>query len=468
MKNRCYTSSSINLSSKEYKRSRDESDCYEYSYGLSKRQNAIVDDIEAVAEEMHLAGKMARANMYGITGYGKQYSSLPNIYSTPTKFDVAFNDTSLDVTQRSKYNKEKMIVSKYLTSSTSKVYPNPFESDNQANAQPKTDYDYCKRKCHTSDGLVGLKNLGNTCFMNSILQCLLHSDKLVRFFTQPIDNINICTKSPLKGKLTESFTRLCQGFYNQDNHQSFIEPIDVKKMISKLVARFDGFDQQDAHELLRFLLDGLNDEIKSPWLLTEPMTLSDDELAKLTPWKQGEYFWSRHLFINSSFITDSFCGQFRSTITCTICGGSKYCFDPFMDLSLPIPNNSICNNLQRKFRHSSTHQQSAECTLRMCLETFFHGEALSNDDKIDCDRCKKRQHCTKSLEIENAPPILVIHFKRFNNSRRKKNTVVSFPLFGLDFSTFLSSDAQNATPVMYDLFAICHHSGTLHSGHYIA
>lgn len=483
MKSRCHTSPSTNQSNKEHKRSRDECSFDRYSKLLdnttrsSKRNHTTIEGFKMPSSDVsHLVTIFHRGEVgeCDIRECRKQYYSLPNdsfssLSKNSSQEKGSFNSFILD------FSKEKVNVSKYSTSSTVNLpLSYPPKGYDLAIAQPKTNfecyrpnYKFSPKACKSTRGLVGLKNLGNTCYMNTILQCLFHCDSIVQYFIQREDKIHVNSKSLMKGELARSFSHLCHEIYHPGNHLSSVNPVRVKNIIATLATQFDGIEQQDAHELLRFLLDGLDEDLRYNEQDPVSWSLSQDQLEMLIPVEQGDYCWSKHASKNSSFITDTFCGQFRSIVTCTVCGHKSYCFDPFYDLSLPIPNDSLGNSFKRRFKKKNFAHSSNGCTLHDCLEAFVYDEALSNANKIYCKRCKKRQDCRKSLKIERAPSVLVLHLKRFNNSRRKKNNVVSFPTSGFDFSRFLS-DPNNSRPVLYDLFAVCHHSGSPSSGHYIA
>ncbi len=130
--------------------------------------------------------------------------------------------------------------------------------------------------------------------------------------------------------------------------------------------------------------------------------------------------------------------------------------------------------LKKRLSSGSSSRSCDECTLYECLDNFVNDEELSDSDKMDCIRCKKHQTPKKSLRIQRSPTILIIHLKRFSNKRRKRNTAVNFPITALDFSHFVPLDRKEKRfhigeeSLLYDLFAICHHMGTMNSGHYVA
>ena len=103
-------------------------------------------------------------------------------------------------------------------------------------------------------GLVGMKNMGNTCYMNACIQCLSHTFELSSVFMK-ITGQDINRSSQSKGLIATEFANLIRTVW-AERPRSVFEPARLKKQIGKLNETFAGFAQQDSQELLRFLLDG--------------------------------------------------------------------------------------------------------------------------------------------------------------------------------------------------------------------
>ncbi|CAH1116451.1 unnamed protein product [Phaedon cochleariae] len=221
---------------------------------------------------------------------------------------------------------------------------------------------------------------------------------------------------------------------------------DLKLRIQRFAPQFRGSSQQDAQEFLCYLLEGLHEDVNmavdEPNPNPKPVLMEIDKSFSFNVDAMDS--WSRFLIMNKSKFVDNFVGQLKSTLRCTFCGYCSETFDPFWELSLPIP------------------QRSGQLSLSHCLDSFTSVEILDGEEKPTCSMCREKRKCLKF------PKILVIHLKRFSQSvefSEKLNTFVDFPLIGLDMSPYA---AEDIVPCPNNLYAISNHSGTTYSGHFTA
>ncbi|XP_028323210.1 ubiquitin carboxyl-terminal hydrolase 2-like isoform X2 [Gouania willdenowi] len=296
-------------------------------------------------------------------------------------------------------------------------------------------------------GLVGLKNLGNTCFMNSILQCLSNTSGLRDYCLRNGHRTDLNNNCRTEGELMEEFARLMQSLWTSA-HNDVISPSDFRSQIQKYAPKFAGCNQQDAQEFLRFLLDGLHNDVNR---VTGCPKLSAEDFDHLPDEEKGKQMWNMYLEREDSQVVDLFGGQLRSSLTCTVCGFRSTVFDPFWDLSIPIAQKNL-----------------GDVTLKDCLKLFTKEDVLDGEEQPTCNNCKARRKCTKRLSIQKFPQILVLHLKRFSDSNvraSKLSTYVNFPLKELDLREFASESSER--PV-YNLYAVSNHTGNALGGHYTA
>lgn len=295
--------------------------------------------------------------------------------------------------------------------------------------------------------LTGLRNMGNTCYMNSILQCLCNTPAMAEYFNNNyyLEDINRYNILGHKGEVAEEFgvimKALWAGLYK------CISPRDFKVTIGKINDQFAGYDQQDSQELLLFLMDGLHEDLNKA---DNRKRYKEEENDHLDDQTAADLAWSKHKLLNESIIVALFQGQFKSTVQCLTCHRKSRTFETFMYLSLPLASTS-------------------KCSLQDCLRLFSKEEKLTDNNKVFCRHCKAHRDSTKKLEVWKVPPILLVHLKRFSYEGRwkqKLQTSVDFPLDSLDLAQYVIGPKQNLKK--YSLYGVSNHYGGLDGGHYTA
>ncbi|KAI9011013.1 hypothetical protein CLU79DRAFT_709908 [Phycomyces nitens] len=312
-------------------------------------------------------------------------------------------------------------------------------------------------------GTTGLKNLGNTCFMNSIIQCLSGTIPLARYFITGTYKKHINPSNPLGtgGALANSFAELLSVMWG--DHYNFISPVSFRKSLIKFAPQFSGTEQQDSQEFLNFLLDGLHEDINTVTRRPSPtLETAEEEAAfeRLPDWQASGIAWEKYLARNASLIVTLFQGQYRSRLRCLSCNTTSTTYNTFMSLSLPIP---------------AKRSGPSSVSLFQCLDYFVKEEVLEKDNSWNCPTCKKHRRATKSLTLSRLPDVLLIHLKRFSFDgpfRDKLETMVKYPLKGLDLSRYVPSTmtdpSQDRPSFNYDLYGVSNHYGSLTGGHYTA
>ncbi|XP_036157141.1 ubiquitin carboxyl-terminal hydrolase 8 isoform X5 [Myotis myotis] len=295
--------------------------------------------------------------------------------------------------------------------------------------------------------LTGLRNLGNTCYMNSILQCLCNATHLADYFNRNCyqDDINRSNLLGHKGEVAEEFGIIMKALWT--GQYKYISPKDFKITIGKINDQFAGYSQQDSQELLLFLMDGLHEDLNKADNRKRHKEENNDHLDDF---KAAEHAWQKHKQLNESIIVALFQGQFKSTVQCLTCHRKSRTFEAFMYLSLPLASTS-------------------KCTLQDCLRLFSKEEKLTDNNRFYCSHCRARRDSLKKIEIWKLPPVLLVHLKRFSYDGRwkqKLQTSVDFPLENLDLSQYVIGPKNNLKK--YNLFSVSNHYGGLDGGHYTA
>uniref|UniRef100_A0ACD5THV6 Uncharacterized protein n=1 Tax=Avena sativa TaxID=4498 RepID=A0ACD5THV6_AVESA len=276
----------------------------------------------------------------------------------------------------------------------------------------------CSRNlvCRKKDCPVGA-SLSNPekwiCFLNCILQCVVHTVPLVlkllnhRHLGQcPNDSGEFCCYCSLRHHASEVIRLSGDVLYPR----KFVRCL-------KLVFRdFERGQHQDAHEFLRCLLDKLDE-------------------ASVAPRSSSEE--------PSSIVKEIFGGQLKSQLHCPECNHCSDRLESFLDLNLEVNQMDTVMDSLRSF------------TKIEVVEDFI------------CDGCKSRVNMEKRLKVEQAPEVLVIQLKRFQNlgcNISKIHDMVKYEL-ELDLNPFMSSPDDK--PQNYDLYGVVEHLGNTYKGHYV-
>ncbi|KAK1285379.1 Ubiquitin carboxyl-terminal hydrolase 20 [Acorus calamus] len=257
---------------------------------------------------------------------------------------------------------------------------------------------------------AGYENLGNTCYMNAVLQCLTHMSPLLERLFHSFDHDqrpcpfryqNFCSVCALRDLVKKSI-----AFSG-----SSISPKDFFNNLPTICPSFRYFEQQDAHEFLTRLLDNLR-------------VCSS---------------------LDSDLVTPVFEGHLKSQIKCSNCGYITENAEATRDLILPIEGSF---NLQHAIE-------------RFMVERF--------DFELSCDVCKKMVFKEKRLMFDRAPLVAAFSFNRFKfnpTSIEKIDDFIPFPL-ELNLQPFLGEAQENNEELQYNLYALVVHDGYYGSGHYM-
>jgi ubiquitin C-terminal hydrolase len=354
----------------------------------------------------------------------------------PTKSILEYSDSIVlpthleEKTIASAAKNEQDDVKNILQSSESSLQEIRCETEN-------TFRDFLLRPTDVQRGHCGLRNIGNTCFMNSALQCLSNVSDLTEYILKNdvTDILNTTNDLGTHGKLALAYANLIKKMWSGE--QTIAEGSAVKRYVSELSPRFAGYNQQDSHEFLNVLLDALHEDLKR-----------DSETV------ENEI----------SLISEMFYGQIRSTVTCA-CGEPLITFDSISFLALPIPNLPVIP--PRRINSSKSVKRTT--TLEDCFNEVFKVEKLSENGQWYCNKCDCLMDAEKKLDLWTLPQVLILQLKRFTydlSSNVKIQTLVEYPIHSpLNLNRFITNPEYNGN-TLYELIAISSHTGSLAGGHY--
>lgn len=278
------------------------------------------------------------------------------------------------------------------------------------------------------DGIMGLVNMGSTCFMSSIIQSFIHNPLMLNYFMNQT-HYNSCTIKDSSSCISCAFDRIVTDFFGNvsgNQQQGFIDLLVCSWKINK---NLTGYSQQDAHEFWQFLFNQFH--------------LDQMRIDNIN---------SKSIKSNCDCIAHSlYQGYLKSTIICSKCKkNNKTTIDPIMDISLEIKNMTILDE---------------------CLENFHKWENLTDFD-YQCRECNSSNSALRQLSITKLPPVLVFQLKRFehliNGKSVKLDNYISFSRY-LDMKKYYEYESdKEIVHTNYELIGVISHHGTVDQGHYIS
>ncbi|KAG8630335.1 hypothetical protein KVT40_001954 [Elsinoe batatas] len=335
-------------------------------------------------------------------------------------------------------------------------------------------------------GLRGLYNMGQTCFMSVILQSLIHNPFIRAYYLSESHRSSECERECCTSCAMDD---IFSEFHSQEKAEGY-GLVAMLQSSWRGGGSLAGYQQQDAHEYLQFILNSLH-----------TANLETDEKEEKAEDCQ-------------CIIHRTFCGVLQSTVTCSKCKNVTTAKDPFMDLSLDVKipgqgkkkNNTISMTTGKEDKKKDKDKDKANAndekpsmSLLECFDRFTSAESLPATD-YTCRKCDAQQAATKRLSLARLPPVLPVHLKRFSHSKNsgqgiKLDTKVRFGT-SVDLSAYIrgnvgkkdtakekkekdkdkdkdkgdkddSEDKKGNRPI-YELSSVIVHKGKMDSGHYIS
>lgn len=213
----------------------------------------------------------------------------------------------------------------------------------------------------------GLNNMGNTCFLNSVLQVLTYTPPLVNYLaskehSEKCRTVGFCMLCELQKHIIRTFS----------HHQGeAIKPLAIIQKLKFIAKHLRFGHQEDAHEFLRYVIDG----IQKSCLAADGYTEKLDRMSKQT-----------------TMVHQVFGGYYRSQVRCLKCKNNSNTFDPLMDIMLDI-------------KHLPSVEKALQRSVKM--------ELLDGENLYMCPRCKRKVPAHKQFLIHRAPNILTLQLKRY-------------------------------------------------------
>jgi ubiquitin C-terminal hydrolase len=321
-----------------------------------------------------------------------------------------------------------------------------------------------------NNGLSGLLNLGNTCYINTILQCLSHTNlftneilndnKYLKIIEQNINNNNFKLLQKKENSLFINYYIIIKLLWN---NCSIINPSNFCSLIFKLSNDLKRHQQGDAGEFFDFIINRIDEELSYQIDINKnnQNTNNIDSILKKRIDKSINYYTSclkqNDIYV-FSFIKQNFYGLKNTKVLCSECKTITESFEMFLSLQLHIED------------------EIDTISITDCLKNYIKKNILKNENSFYCKKCDKLvNRCYTWMKLWNTPNIMVIQLSRFINNNditKKINNPVNINI-NINIKTYIDSKyakylENNNTCFEYSLYASCCHTGSLNSGHYFA
>jgi ubiquitin C-terminal hydrolase len=298
----------------------------------------------------------------------------------------------------------------------------------------------------SSKGMVGLTNIGNTCYGNATLQALRHQVDFTIFLLQNQQEEFIKRKQPNeKIKLLTAYSDLVKNLWSSEKEEVTTKPFWGSMIPAAIKAGFEQFRipmQHDAHEFLVFLLDQFHEAMAEEVNMTiRTSSEHKDTRGALEAWKSA--FQKSY-----SPLVELVFGLQRKCVTCESCKAESVSWETMNMSKVGVPKTP-----------------SGPVTLLDLLAAEDADDAIEG---YNCEKCKQRGKATVTRSLWRLGNWVIIVLKRNENSGRRINTPVEIPLMTTFGKSFHPSSTEPSGRDSYELFATIHHHGSSHGGHYTA
>ena len=309
--------------------------------------------------------------------------------------------------------------------------------------------------------LVGLNNIGATCYMNATLQCLSNTTNLTEYFLK-IFKYEKNNKSRI---ISNQYYNVVKNLWDRNNNNKSFSPESFKEKLSQENPLFKGIQANDSKDLINFLLERFHLELNEPknvqnnnmmnnYVIAQNDQLNEDKMLKI--------FINEFEIKYNSIISNLFYGMFETKSQCQKCKNIKYNFQVYSFLEFPLEQvNKFCFNQGKRQNYNSN--KNPDVDLYECFEYNSNLELMSGDNQMYCNICNSTQDALYGTQIYSAPNYLIINLNRGRGAVYECN--VNFPekLNIINFITFKNGNT------VFELYAvICHLGPSSMSGHFVA
>ena len=306
--------------------------------------------------------------------------------------------------------------------------------------------------------LVGLNNIGATCYMNATLQAFSNTDQLTDYFLNKFQyNPNDESK-----KMSNEYYKLIINLWDKHKTNGAFSPEDFKTVLSKENPLFQGVKANDSKDLINFLLERLHTELNNP--ITNANEINYINVNQLNEMESFNAFLQDYQNNYKSIISELFYGVLETKCKCTGCQAIKFNFQVYSFIEFPLPEvNKYCYNNGRRMSLVNNDGTNPDIDLYECFDYYQKIDYMTGDNKMYCNLCNTTLDSFYSTSLYSLPKYLIINLNRGKNAYYQCKVHFPEQLNLINYVSF-----KNGVTV-YKLYAvICHVGESSMSGHFMA
>ena len=307
--------------------------------------------------------------------------------------------------------------------------------------------------------IIGLQNIGATCYMNATLQALSHTNKFTEFFlTKYKYNPNDPTK-----KMSNEMYKVLTNLWSEEKKKGDYPPYDFKNTLSQENPLFAGIAANDSKDLINFLLERFHQELN----LVDKNKINnngDENVNQMDEMQTFNAFLKEYFQSNQSVIVETFYGIVETKSKCGGCNITKYNFQIYSFLEFPLKEvNNYMFQMGRRFSLINNDGTNPDINLYECFDYFQKIDIMTGQNQMFCNICNGNRDTFYGTNIYSLPNYLIINLNRGKSAVYSCNVI--FPEV-LNLWNYVSFKDGGTAMRLYAV--ICHYGPSSMSGHFIA
>ena len=266
--------------------------------------------------------------------------------------------------------------------------------------------------------LIGLNDVGTTCYMNATLECLSNINELTDYF------LNQYTSDPKDEtkKISNAYYEVIKNLWDKKNNNIPYSPSTFKEVLSAENTLFEGDKVNDSKDLIDFLIERLHTELNNcssenvnQYLIDENDQLNEERSLQL--------FLQNYNLNYNSIISDLFYGIYETKSVCHGCQTMRFNFQIYSILEFPLEDiNKYCfNGGKRQLKNEDG--SNPDIDIYECFDYHKKIDLISGDNQMYCTKCGTSNNAFYGTSLYSAPKILIINLNRGKGGIYKCNVI---------------------------------------------